>query len=322
MRFSVITPVYNAAEYLPATLDSILGQTFGDFELFLVDDGSTDGASPELCRQAVQRDPQRVHAIFKENGGAGAARNAAFSQAKGEYLCFLDSDDLLEPDILEKLNTRIEATHADVYFYGSKEMDNGILRDEHPFPGPYGQVTSLRERKDLLLREPAAWCAAWRRSMVVDSGLYFLDGGWGEDLALTRKLVALAKTIEVLPDTPYLYQYHPGSVTHREQLDTNREIMTSLDSVLSWYKAQGLFDIYRDELCRLCVDNVLYNPSIRILKVVSNHPLLSELLAFTRKWFPDYRKCPYLAQDPVKHKIILTLLAHRLYFPAHLCLHK
>lgn len=88
---SIICPVYNVEQYLPACVDSVLGQTFADYELILVDDGSTD-ASGALCDQLAKED-ERIRTIHKENGGQGTARNAGLEIARGDYITFIDSDD-------------------------------------------------------------------------------------------------------------------------------------------------------------------------------------------------------------------------------------
>ena len=98
MKFSVIIPVYNSAEFLPKCLDSILGQDFGDFELILVNDGTKDGC-PAIMEDYARRDT-RIRQIHKENGGLSSARNAGLDIAKGEYIVFVDSDDWIEPQLL------------------------------------------------------------------------------------------------------------------------------------------------------------------------------------------------------------------------------
>ena len=100
-RISIIIPVYNAEEYLDRCLESVLEQSFTSFEVILVDDGSTD-SSPLICDRYSATDP-RFRTVHKENGGVSSARNAGMDLAKGEYLMFLDSDDALLPDALERI---------------------------------------------------------------------------------------------------------------------------------------------------------------------------------------------------------------------------
>ena len=103
---SIIVPVYNAENYLHNSLDCILKQTYRDFEVVLVNDGLTDN-SGQICDVFAQRD-SRVHVIHQKNAGAGAACNAGIKTAKGEYIVFVDSDDMIEPDYMELLSKHNE----------------------------------------------------------------------------------------------------------------------------------------------------------------------------------------------------------------------
>lgn len=109
---SIIVPVYNAEKYLTDTISSILQQTYKDFELILVDDGSKDN-SPQMCDLIAEKD-ERVVVIHKENQGVSAARNTGIDQARGEYICFIDSDDYVEKDMLECLVNNAEEYKADI----------------------------------------------------------------------------------------------------------------------------------------------------------------------------------------------------------------
>ena len=101
LKLSVIVPVYKVEQYLPTLLDSILAQTYKDYELLLIDDGSPDG-SGKICDDYAAKD-ERVRVVHKENGGVSSARNRGIEEARGEYLYFCDSDDYIAPDLLEVL---------------------------------------------------------------------------------------------------------------------------------------------------------------------------------------------------------------------------
>ena len=111
-KISIIVPVYKAEAYLEACVESILAQTFKDYELWLVDDGSPD-RSGELCEGLKSRDA-RIHVLHKANGGASDARNVGMSKATGEYIGFVDSDDVIEPMMYEILLREMEGKEADV----------------------------------------------------------------------------------------------------------------------------------------------------------------------------------------------------------------
>lgn len=316
MKFSVIIPVYNSREYLRECVDSVLEQTGADFEILLVDDGSTDGESGALCDTLAREHPDCIRVLHKPNGGAGDARNAALPLAQGDYVLFLDSDDTFVPEAFSVLAEHLVLCQADICSFGMRMTDDGVdvvFTDDFPLNTPL----TLSTTPALLLGRPSACTSAWRRTLFTDTDIRFRARGWGEDLCMTRKMLTAAKSVVFLPDALYCYRQHEGSVTKRT-LDANAEIIDALDDVLSWFQAHGLFDQYRDELCKLCVDNVLYDPSVRILKAQSTHPLLPQLLDFTTARFPDYRHNPYLKGYPARKKLVLSLLGKKQYRAVHM----
>ena len=102
MIFSVVIPVYNVKDYLPKCIDSVLAQDFEDYEVILIDDGSTDGESGAICDRYAAAHPERIRAIHKPNGGVGEARNVGIEAAQGEYLIFIDSDDYIAPNMFRR----------------------------------------------------------------------------------------------------------------------------------------------------------------------------------------------------------------------------
>lgn len=117
MKFSVIVPLYNKEQYIERTLQSIFAQTYADYELIVVDDGSTDQSYSKACAAIGTDNPNR-HGIRQENGGVASARNKGAAMSKGEYLCFLDSDDWWEADFLKEIDSLI-AEYPDAGLYGT-----------------------------------------------------------------------------------------------------------------------------------------------------------------------------------------------------------
>jgi glycosyltransferase involved in cell wall biosynthesis len=127
-KISIVVPVYNAEKYLPACLDSIIKQTFTDFELLLVDDGSTDGSNA-ICQEYARRD-FRIHILSKKNGGASSARNFGINKAQGEWITFIDSDDWVTDDFLEQMLNAASELDADAVFCNCFLVkDNKITRN-------------------------------------------------------------------------------------------------------------------------------------------------------------------------------------------------
>ena len=123
---SVIVPVYNVEPYLRKCLDSIVNQTYRDFEILIIDDGSTDG-SGRICDEYAEKD-SRIKVFHTENRGLSCARNLGLAEAKGEWIGFVDSDDWIEPDMYEVLIRRAEETGADVVECSHyKELDGKTI---------------------------------------------------------------------------------------------------------------------------------------------------------------------------------------------------
>ena len=158
MKFSVIIPVYNGWEYLREGVDSVLGQTGADFEVLLVDDGSTDGESGALCDTLAREHPDCIRVLHKPNGGAGDARNAALPLAQGEYVLFLDSDDTYTPDAFAVLRAALDETQADVCYFGLRmtgDNDGAVFTDDLPLHTPLTLQEGARLYRRALPRLPA-----------------------------------------------------------------------------------------------------------------------------------------------------------------------
>lgn len=126
---SIVTTVYDAKDYLPRTVRSILAQTFTDFELLLVEDGSPNGCG-ELCDELARTDP-RIRVFHKPNGGPASAANVGLDNARGEYIGFVDSDDLIEPDMYERLYNAIQESGVRIAACTGDAIDE----NDAPLPG-------------------------------------------------------------------------------------------------------------------------------------------------------------------------------------------
>lgn len=131
MRFSIIVPIYNVEKYLRQCIDSILAQTFKDFELILVDDGSPDG-SPQICDEYAEKD-SRVTVVHKKNGGLISARKAGTDIAEGEYIVSVDGDDWVSETLLEDANQALTEYNADIFYYGYLEAYENRVVEKSPW---------------------------------------------------------------------------------------------------------------------------------------------------------------------------------------------
>ena len=313
MKFSIVIPAYNVADYLEKCVLSVVNQTFDYWETMLVDDGSTDGITGVLCDRLAAKYGQHFRVIHQENGGLGAARNAGMEAAEGEYLVFLDSDDYVAPDMLEKLSARIDATHCDIYTFGFAVDKGGDTGEVHIDDLPADKPFTLAEYPRLLLATPNAWNRGYRREFFLQSGIRYPGRVWFEDIRTTMKLFALAVSIEAVPEPFYYYVVREGSITRNAKADRNREILDAFDDLLAFYKAQGLYERYKDELCRLAIDHIYLAASVRVLLIDRKHALLSEFADYMRRNFPNYPANPYLGELSRPRKLAFSLLEKRRY---------
>ena len=314
MKFSVIVPVYNVAEYLPACIDSLLAQRCEDWEIILVDDGSTDGKCPALCDELAAAHPERIRVIHQANGGLGAARNTGLEAARGDYVLFVDSDDTLAPNTLARLAEEIEKTHADMYGFSFRYVtEAGEERPAEPRPsaGRAGPLT-LHEAPELLLDPPMSWARLCRRSLYLDRGIRFPGRVWYEDLCTTPSLLLYAKRIVLLEDPFYGYLLREGSIMRSSNLRRNLEILNALDMARTPFEAAGLTEQYKPWLTYLAVTSVL-DAARRVLTADPKAEYLPEFLDYVKQTYPDYRQCELLPRLGRKKLVLLRLLEGKHY---------
>lgn len=313
MLISVIVPVYNVADYLPACMDALLCQSCQSWEIILVDDGSTDGKSGALCDAYAEQHPELVRVIHQANGGLGAARNTGIETAKGEYLLFVDSDDTLAPEALERLSAWVKESHADMYVFGFCYVtEAGEQAGEPRLSAVTGQPVTLADEPAMLLDSPSACFRLWKRELFADGTVRFPGRVWYEDLCTTPKALLRARSIVQKPDALYRYLLRVGSIMRNDNLRRNLEILNALETVRSDYERNGVLAQYRPWLCYLAVDSVTA-AARRVLMADPKAEYLPEFLAYVRKHYPDYRSCELLPRLGKKKLILLRLLEGQHY---------
>lgn len=217
--FSVLVPVYNQEKYLPECIESVLNQTFKDFELVLVDDGSTD-SSGMICDQYAQQHTHFITVVHQKNQGLLFARRAGIENAKGKYYLFLDADDYFCGNTLETVYNQIKKKPVQmVIFNASVQVDFKSKLNNYPYED--GTVIQEKQKKDFLMAFCGThtfnnMCFKCIHSSLVDLHDYD-DGmgvGYGEDLFQLIPLVDRAESFCVLQAPLYFYRQHAESMTH------------------------------------------------------------------------------------------------------------
>ncbi len=214
MKFSVIVPIYNVERYLSACLDSVQGQTCPDFEVILVNDGSTD-TSPKIAATYADG-KENWHLIHQKNQGLSGARNTGLAHAHGDYILFLDSDDWLELDAIQILSDSIGDEDL-VCFNGRRYLEDfgTYERADKIVPERYRTGWDYYSRNALHRRLFAFVCVVlrcYRRQYLLDAGLRFKTGIFHEDNLFTPLACYHATATKVIPDVLYDYRVRGKSI--------------------------------------------------------------------------------------------------------------
>ena len=292
MKLSIIVPVYNVEAYLQECVDSLLAQTIGDLEIFLIDDGSTD-RSGEIADRYAAEHPGVIFSRHLDNGGQGRARNIALPLAKGDYLGFVDSDDWILPDMYEKLYRRCEETGADIAVCNWLEV----------FPDGRTNVLPARYQTKLLSAAGSACNKIFRRELL--GSTRFPEGMWYEDFYFSAMLMIRANRIEYLDEPLYCYRQSAQSTMRNNNAKMNLDLLHVLDLLGEEMLSRGMKDDYES----LILNHVLLDSINRVCQ--QNSPdrakTLAELRAYVRKKIPDLDKCQSYREETRNRRIIMKL---------------
>lgn len=201
---SIIVPVYNAEQYLKECLDSICQQTFTDFELILINDGSTD-ASGRICDEFAWKDP-RIRVFHEHNGGVSVARNIGLDNTKGEWIAFIDADDRLLPKALDHLYNATISIDVDIVLAGSNMLVDGKII-------PYYVYKPLQSSEVLkYIDQQALWGYLIRARVIHDNNIRFISGlAYSEDIVFLSEVAIKSRLILHIAECVYIYRCHNSS---------------------------------------------------------------------------------------------------------------
>lgn len=234
MLFSVIVPIYNVINFIHPCIDSILSQNSEDFEVLLVDDGSTDG-SAAVCDEYAQKD-DRIRVIHKQNGGLVSARNTGIANAKGDYILYVDGDDWVSEKWLEVIYHQIVSSpeKPDIVVFGSVMIydDRQNINKINTEAGFYNRIRLEKEIFPRLISDPkleygaavflsASWNKAYKRELLRDHRCFDENVRLGEDTAYVFECVLNANSVAVSKEILYYYnKMNSGSILTK--YDPNR----------------------------------------------------------------------------------------------------
>ena len=238
---SIVVPCFNVENYLERCVKSLLGQSYENIEIILVDDGSTDNTS-YLVNKYSKLD-SRIVAVRQKNGGLSAARNAGLRMARGGYICFVDSDDFVDPDYIRKMYESMKRTGSDIcacnfdYVY-----ENGGTK-KHP-ASIHKTYTSWEGLVDLFSGKQVTSIMTWNKLYKIDlfvkNNIIFPVGKINEDNFTTYKLYYYAKRISYIPDVLYFYLQRNDSIMGKTFNYSRMHILEAYDETVEFFRTHGI----------------------------------------------------------------------------------
>lgn len=272
IKFYVIIPVYKTEEYIAACIESVLNQTYGNFHIIAVDDGSPDHAGLICDDYGVKDD--RITVIHKENGGQISARHEGIKLAKQsadekDYFVFLDSDDTLTPDALEVIFNTVNAKGSDIVFFQYNKIVDGCVRDGANSAWFVGDVHDKRELYKIVLKDPKynSMCIKAMRNNMVDVIDYseFYGVRFGEDLLHSLSIYKKCRFASFIDKRLYNYTTNPSSVTRLQFYQNYKVDSTVRNAVWQFVQSENCFTEEDLEDYLAFAGELLKNEIIRIL---------------------------------------------------------
>lgn len=302
---SIIIPVYNVEHYLEACMESVLNQTYSNIEIILVDDGATD-SSGKMCDRYAGKD-ERIKVIHKKNGGLSDARNKGITQAKGKYIMFIDSDDVVSSDFVEYLYQMIKTSFADIaicdpiHCYPDKEIifQSETLRKIYE---PEEAIVEMLYQKSFLV---AAWGKLYRKEYFNDT--LFPYAMLFEDSAIMYKIFDKAKKIVYGNAKLYGYMHRKDSITTKSFSRKDCDILTISEEIVKYMS-------YRSEKLQKAARSYQTAAAFRIYMNASRNGEYDEVLKVCIKLLNENNEL-VLRDVEIRKKMKLALLLYKFARP-------
>lgn len=301
MKVSVIVPMYNVGEYIHDCLKSLAAQTLSDMEVILVDDGCTDD-TPQTAQQYADQYPHRFRLVHKKNGGLSDARNYGIPLAQGEYICFLDSDDFVEPTLYEKLSGLMDegcdVAVCDIEYWYQDPAKRFVMKGLSDW-----KADSIQ--KQAMLSPMFAWNKMYRASWFKERNLRYPLNTWYEDIPVTTMIFAQSEKIGYLPECLIHYRQREGSIMSSASSPRVKEIFGIMELVRNNFEAHGLSAKFRDELEYLHVEHLRLYGMFRFIRSPYAKELYQRSTEVMNQYYPNWKNNRYISNLNMKNRIFL-----------------
>ena len=286
-KISIIVPVYNAEKYIDRCLHSLINQTLKDIEIIVIDDGSKDNTN-----KILQKYKDKIKIIKQKNSGVATARNKGLEIATGEYIYFVDSDDWIEKDTLEKLYSKAIDNNYDCVM-----CNFWYINDNKKWPGVVTNkkdILNINDKKDYMIKMfPVIWNKIYKKEKILK--FKFKNGVWAEDVEYLYRIISNIDNIGIVEDKLYYY-YQRESSESRLYDKRVYDYINNFNGIIEFYKKNNLYDEYKLEL-EYCYVRYLYATFIKRASYFTNkkdyYVAIDTAITNVKKYFPYYRKNKY-----------------------------
>ncbi len=305
-KLSIIVPVYNVEKYLDKCIDRILSSTYKNYELIIINDGTKDNSESIITKYLEKEEyKDKITYISKENTGLSDTRNLGMSKATGDYIAFVDSDDYIETNMYELMMNKAMEKDFDIVASDVRLVYENSDKEKIISSAYEKDLVNKDEIKQTMLTYyPVVWNKIYKKSLL--DGIEFSKGVWYEDMEFNLKLYPRIKSIGVVKVPLYNYLQRGSSITYTYN-DKLYDIITNMDTVIKYYKEQGIYEEYKEELEYLYL-RYAYATFPKRLAKCKDKKKYKEGINFAinkvKEHFPEYKKNRYFKAMGVKGKYI------------------
>lgn len=303
-RFSIIIPMYQVEDYISECLDSIVNQSYNNFEAIVVDDGSRDN-SITIAREYEAQYPNLIRIISKVNGGLSDARNFGLKYAIGEYIIFLDSDDYLDKNTCMKLDEALRNYDTDIVIYNYVQFRSAEEEQKRVVKGDTRIITG----KEYLMSPATAWNKCIRKELLIENEFQFPVGLWYEDRATAAKFLKYTDKIVYLNEILYHYRLRENSIMKQK---TYNDKMKDIITALMMAKEDVDMQKYHDEIEMIFIGNLVFHNGIRLLDYKKYDEITSCMIVMNEN-FPKWEENAYFSQQSKGYRLFCKLLNKKAY---------
>jgi len=299
IKVSVIVPVYNVEKFIDKCLNSLVNQTLKEIEIIVVNDGSPDN-SQKVIDEYVKKYPDKIKSFIKENGGQGSARNMGIEKAVGEYISFVDSDDWLDLDTLEKM-----------YFLAKKDKSDIVICDMVDHYSYYIIYHNCTKYNSVFEVTPSACNKIFRKELIKD--FRFLSKLWYEDFDFTTKILFNTNKISNISEGLYHCNCGHESTMNNNNSKKNLDMITVINDIIDYLKKNDKYD--KNIVSYLIFNHILITTINRVAvqKSTDKKDVIRQLIKYSKDNISDYRKQAFYKNISINRKIIAWLNYHNMY---------